>query len=48
LAEPSVRTRVKALQQSWTRDGVLKVVERQDAKRMKRRFVEVGKKKVAA
>ena len=48
LAEPSVRAKVKALQRSWVKDGVLKVVERQDAKRMKRAFVEAGKKKVAA
>ena len=48
LAEPSVRARVKELQQSWVKDGVLKVVERKNAKRENKGFVEVGKKKVAA
>lgn len=43
LAEPSVRAKVKALQQSWVKDGVLKVVERKNAKRETKRFVEVGK-----
>jgi hypothetical protein len=48
LAEPSVRAKVKELQRSWVRDGVLKVVERKNAKRETKRFVEVGKRKVAA
>ena len=47
-AEPSARDTAKALQRLWTKDGTLKVVERQDAKRMKRGFVEVGKKRAAA
>lgn len=48
LAEPSVSARVKELQRSWVKDGVLKVVERKNAKRETKRFVEIGKKKLAA
>ena len=48
LAEPSVKAKVKALQRSWVKDGVLRLVERKDANREIKTFVEVGKKKVAA
>jgi hypothetical protein len=48
LADPSVRAKVKELQKSWVKEGVLKVVERKNAKRETKRFVEVGKRKVAA
>ena len=48
LAEPSVRAKVKALQRSWVKDGVLKVGRAKDAKREMKAFVEAGKKKVAA
>jgi AAA domain len=43
--EPSVRAKVKQLQRSWVNDGVLKIVERKNAKREIKRYVEVGKKK---
>lgn len=46
LAEPSVRA--KELQRSLVKEGVLKVVERKSGKRETKRFVEVGKKKMAA
>jgi AAA domain/Primase C terminal 2 (PriCT-2) len=48
LAEPSVKARVKELQRSWVKEGLLKLVRRKNAKREIKTFVEVGKKKVAA
>jgi hypothetical protein len=48
LTEPSAKVTVKALQKSWVKDGILKLVERKDAKRNPRIFVESGKKVRAA
>jgi hypothetical protein len=38
------KANIKALVKSWLKDGTLKLVERRDAKRNMRNFVEVGKK----
>jgi len=44
LAEPSVKARVKELQRSWVKDGVLRLAQRKNAKREIKTFVEVGKR----
>lgn len=42
LGKKHERKRAQTLLYAWTREGALQVVEREDAKRMKRKFVEVG------
>ena len=42
LADKSARAKVAALLKTWIANGVLKVVERHDSKRMPKKFVEVG------
>lgn len=41
--EPKDRKRIGALVREWVRNDVLRVVEKEDAKRNPRKFVEVGK-----
>lgn len=41
--EPRDRKRIAAMLREWVRNGVLEVVEGEDEKRMKRKFVVVGK-----
>lgn len=41
--DPKDRKRIIALLREWVRNDALRVVENEDAKRMKRKFVEVGK-----
>ena len=40
--DPADKTRLKAMLQVWIENKALKIVEKPDAKRMLRRFVEVG------
>lgn len=42
IAEPSTRNKVRRLLFVWIKNGALAVVERADAKRMPRKFIEVG------
>jgi hypothetical protein len=44
ISQPDERERVKGMVGAWVKDGTLKIVVRDDAKRMARDFVEVGNK----
>ena len=44
LGEPFAKAKVKALVKTWLDTGILKLVERPDARRKLRKFVEAGKK----